>query len=344
MKIFEWMQNRLNGKKKQSGSISTTHYMRNEPCKQEFSDWPQALLAIGTFGSNNLKEDSGGRRNNTAEDSSSFQDWTHEVTLEEVGNLQKEFSIFFKGQAEPNLAGEQGENTNDLNKEHLNSEHSRLEPEGEENESLSDGSNVNRGNFYPSNSLIYSRGKDCCLDHGSKRGVGKKSLSFLLKKMLVCRSGFQPTPLFKDPLSTESRMEKILRAILHKKIYPQGSCSTTPFIKKYLETTPISQVDDDDEYDDDMMMMMMKRSLVLLQKTEVNGSRPILNISFLRYNCPLLLYCSDHKCSTLHMEASGLNSMQDEVVYLLFWMYESRQGKGTTEELADSMCQPVAES
>lgn len=244
MKIFEWMQNRINGtngKRKQTSSISTSHYMRQEPCKQEFSDWPQALLAIGTFGGNNLKEDSGGRsNNNTAEDSSSFQDCTQEVTLEDVGNLQNEFSIFFKG---PNLAGEQEEQTNDLIKERLN-------PEGKENESPCDGSNVNRGSFYPSNSLIYSRGKDCYLDHNNKRGVSKKSLSFLLKKMLACKSGFQPTPLFKDPLSTESRIEKILRAILQKKIYPQGSYSTTPFIKKYLETTSIPQFDDDEEEED----------------------------------------------------------------------------------------------
>ncbi|KAL2971017.1 hypothetical protein AAZX31_15G170500 [Glycine max] len=236
MKIFEWMQNRINGsngKKKQSNSISTTHYMRHEPCKQEFSDWPQALLAIGTFGGSNLKEDSGGRSNHAAEDSSSFQDCTQEVTLEDVGNLQSEFSIFFKGQ---NLAAEQEEHTNDLIKE---------------NDSLCDGSNVSRGNFYPSNSIIFSRGKDCSLDHSSKKGVGKKSLSFLLKKMLACKSGFQPTPLFKDPLSTESRMEKILRAILQKKIYPQGSCSTTPFVKKYLEATPISQFDDEEDDDEE---------------------------------------------------------------------------------------------
>ena len=175
-------------------------YMKHEPCKQEFSDWPQALLAIGTFGSNTMREDSGGRSsNNTAEDSSSSKDCTQEVTLEEVASLQNEFSIFFKGRVE------QEEHTNDLTKERLNAEHSRLDSEGKENESLSD----NRGNFYPSKSIIFSRGKDCCLDHSSKRGVGKKSLSFLLKKMLACKSGFQPTPLFKDPLSTESRMEKV---------------------------------------------------------------------------------------------------------------------------------------
>lgn len=182
-------------------------YMWHESSKHEFSDWPQALLAIGTFGGNNMKEDSSGRSNdNTAEDSSSFQDCTQEFTLEEFGNLQNEFSIFFKGRVEPNLAGEKEEHTNDLIKERLNSENSRLAHQGEENESLCDGSN---GKFYSSNSLVYSRGKDSRLDHSSKRGVGKKSLSFLLKKMFVCKSGFQPTPLFKDPLSTESRMEKV---------------------------------------------------------------------------------------------------------------------------------------
>ncbi|BAT80029.1 hypothetical protein VIGAN_02298900 [Vigna angularis var. angularis] len=249
MKIFEWMQNRINGsngKNKRTSSISSIHYTKHEPCKQEFSDWPQALLAIGTFGSNTMKEDSGGRSKNTVEDSSSFKDCKQEITLEEVANLQNEFCIFFKGRVEPNLGGEQEEHTNDLTKDCLNSEHS----EAKENESLSDGSNAMRGNFYPSKSIVFSRGKDYCLDHSSKRGVGKKSLSFLLKKMLACKSGFQPTPLFKDPLSTESRMEKILRAILHKKIYPQGSCSTTPFINKYLEATPISQFDDDEDNED----------------------------------------------------------------------------------------------
>ncbi|XP_027338366.1 uncharacterized protein LOC113852336 [Abrus precatorius] len=243
MKVFEWMQKKLNGsseKKNPSSSISTNYYILHEPCNQEFSDWPQALLAIGTFGNNNLKEDSGGRSNKTAEDSFSLQ----EITLEEVGKLQNELNIIFKGWVEPNLGGEK-ENTNDLiKKEHLNSEHSRLEPEGKEDESVSE------GNLYPSNSLI-CKGKGSCLGHSRKRGVGKKSLSFLLKKMLVCRSGFQPTPLLKDPLATESRMEKSLRAILHRKIYPQGSCSTTPSIKKYLETRPISQSDDDADDDEE---------------------------------------------------------------------------------------------
>lgn len=174
--------------------------MLNEPCKQEFSDWPQALLAIGTFGINNLKEDSGNKTNTTAEDSSSFQDCEQEEVTVEVGHLQNDLNIYFLGHVESNLASEQEENPNDLIKKHLNTEHSSLELEGrKENETF---------NFYPSSNLVYSRGKDHCLDK-NKSAVDKKSLFSLLKKMLVCRSGFQPTPFFKDPLSTDSRMEKV---------------------------------------------------------------------------------------------------------------------------------------
>ncbi|KAJ1437115.1 hypothetical protein SESBI_03960 [Sesbania bispinosa] len=241
MKIFGWMQKKLNGNngKKKPSPISATNCMLHEPCKQEFSDWPHALLAIGTFGNNKLKGDSGGRTNSVAEDSSSFQDCTQELTLEEVGNLENELSI--------NLVEEQEENPDDLINERLYSEDSNLEPKGKETEAFSDGSksNINGVNFYPSISLIHSRGRDLCFD-SRKSGVGKKSLFFLLKKMFVCKSGFQvPSSTFlKDPLSTESRMEKILRAILHKKIYPQGSHT---FIKKYLENNLILQSDEYDE-------------------------------------------------------------------------------------------------
>ncbi|GAU41050.1 hypothetical protein TSUD_374040 [Trifolium subterraneum] len=80
-------------------------------------------------------------------------------------------------------------------------------------------------NFYPSNNLIYSTGTRECLE--------------------------KTTPLFKDPLSTtESRMEKILRAILNKKIHPHGSCSTT-FINKYLENDTIHQSNGENEDEED---------------------------------------------------------------------------------------------
>ncbi|EFH66578.1 hypothetical protein ARALYDRAFT_472133 [Arabidopsis lyrata subsp. lyrata] len=64
----------------------------------------------------------------------------------------------------------------------------------------------------------------------------KKSLSFLLKKMFVCTSGFKTPPPLLDLSRGDSlhntRMEKMLRTILNKKIHPQRSNSIA---KKYLE-------------------------------------------------------------------------------------------------------------
>ena len=145
-----------------------------------------------------------------------------------------------------------------------------------------------------------------------------------------------------------------MRAILHKKIYPQGSCSTTPFIKKYLEATPISHFDDaEDNYDDDddeelatisengskwvktdsecKLYYTLNNLFTLLHFTQCLAFHYIiiiflLQILFLRYDWLLLLYPnhSDYACSTIHME--------DEVLFLLFWMYESCQGKLTNRK------------
>jgi len=65
--------------------------MVSESYKQEFSDWDQAILAIGTLGNKNLNEDSSKRIDE--EDSYSFQDFTHELSFEEVGNFHNELNM-----------------------------------------------------------------------------------------------------------------------------------------------------------------------------------------------------------------------------------------------------------
>ncbi|GKV17952.1 hypothetical protein SLEP1_g28397 [Rubroshorea leprosula] len=87
-------------------------------------------------------------------------------------------------------------------------------------------------------SVVFNRGKDICLDH-TKSSIGKTSITFLLKKMLVCRNGFSPAPMPspRDLISNQSRMERMLRAILNNKIYPQSSASTKRISAKYLEST-----------------------------------------------------------------------------------------------------------
>ncbi|KAK8654744.1 hypothetical protein V6N13_107344 [Hibiscus sabdariffa] len=92
---------------------------------------------------------------------------------------------------------------------------------------------------------------DCAiLVHGKGKDIGKKSLSFLLKKMFVCTSGFSqsPAPCLRDPIP-ESSMEKILRNILQKKIYPQSS-SPRLYTKKPLESSHVPKIANGDEKPD----------------------------------------------------------------------------------------------
>lgn len=56
-------------------------------------------------------------------------------------------------------------------------------------------------------SVVCSKGKDICNDN-TKRAIGKKSLAFLVKKVIACRGGFAPRHSLRDPVS-ESRMEKV---------------------------------------------------------------------------------------------------------------------------------------
>lgn len=54
--------------------------------------------------------------------------------------------------------------------------------------------------------IILGRCKDVC--EKKKKTIGKKSLTFLVKKMFACRSGFAPAPSIRDTFQ-ESRMEKV---------------------------------------------------------------------------------------------------------------------------------------
>ncbi|KAK6273704.1 hypothetical protein POUND7_010787, partial [Theobroma cacao] len=213
--IFSWVQNKLTSKK--SNSIPANYHIQ-QPCKEEFSDWPHGLLTIGTFG-NKIKQEPD-QKANLQENFPSAQDHLHGLTPEEVGKLQKELNLIFHEHVgvgptsdnleAPNLPFEKFLDTN-----------SSTEAEERNCSACSHDSNKKNDHIQCSTSLVHSRGKDICFDN-SKGAIGKKSLSFLLKKMFVCRSGFSPAPSLRDP-NLESRMEKLLRTILHKKIYPQSS-------------------------------------------------------------------------------------------------------------------------
>lgn len=167
--------------------------------KEEFSDWPQALLAIGTFGNKEISE----KQETTQHDDESSEDELHEdetsqdlqdFTLEEVTKLQNELTKLLKHKPKPKpdapeITGEDRANL-PLNR-FLNC------PSSLEVERIA---NINEAK------IILNKAKDALMDNGSK--IRRRSISFLLKKMFVCKSGLPPMPNIRDSVP-ESKIDKV---------------------------------------------------------------------------------------------------------------------------------------
>ncbi|KAJ4959535.1 hypothetical protein NE237_026646 [Protea cynaroides] len=237
--IFNWMQSKLSrkpGSSKPNG-VSANHQIWQEPLKEEFSDWPNGLLAIGTFGNNNLNEEL--QSPEAQEDPSSSVELLEDFTHEEVGKLQHELTKLLSHKPVFSEAKSTGGSSNLPLDKFLNCP-SSLEVDRTNCTKFCDDLDDKDHQYLQRNIshdvVLTSKGKDVCLDSDSANAIKKRSVSFLLKKMFACRSGFalapNMTPGLRDPLP-ESRMEKLLRAILHKMKYPQSS--TPASMKKYLE-------------------------------------------------------------------------------------------------------------
>ncbi|KAJ6407299.1 hypothetical protein OIU84_010742 [Salix udensis] len=226
MKIVVWMQNKLFGRhgSTKPNSISDDYHIRQESRKEEFMDWPNELLAIGTFGNNAIKEEL--KHNHFS------QKLPQELTAEEVGKLQNELNILLHKQS-----GAESETANFFNSQ------TSIEDDSTDYEGCSDESNDKDCCVQANTRVATSRRKDIWAD--TSAAINKKSLSFLLKKMLFCSGGFTPTPSLKNQ-APESRMEKLLRAILLKKIHPQNP-SPTSATKMYLENKQKPKSADEDE-------------------------------------------------------------------------------------------------
>ncbi|KAK3213365.1 hypothetical protein Dsin_018071 [Dipteronia sinensis] len=246
MRMFSWIHSKRNGCKhvsKKHGLISSPNYYLQKElpaagCREEFIDWPHnghGLLAIGTIGNTNLKKIT--EKTNLDENP------------EEEGKLQNHLDLLFNeafGQPEaPDFSLDkfvrQSNDNDDDDDDDDDAVHSV------------DSSNKDDHHVQRSTSSVYNinRGKDICFDNRGT-AISKKTLSFLLKKVFACTSDqFAPPPSLKDPLS-ESRLEKMLRAILHNKIYPQSSTSSTTLSakKKCLENRhePKSANEDDENH------------------------------------------------------------------------------------------------
>ena len=183
--------------------------MKQEP-REEFSGWPHGLLAIGTFGNNDLKENPQSQNiiqqdpSDIQEEPSSPED-LQEFTPEEVGKLQKELTKLLS--RKPTSAVEKELANLPLDR-FLNCP-SSLEVDRRISNALCSDSGDREEDIDRTISVILGRCKDICAEN-KKKAIGKKSISFLLKKMFVCRSGFSPAPSLRDTLQ-ESRMEKVIK-------------------------------------------------------------------------------------------------------------------------------------
>ncbi|XP_022964145.1 uncharacterized protein LOC111464259 [Cucurbita moschata] len=228
MKFFSWMQTKLNGRhEKKIPNTFSTSQLKKQESREEFSDWPHGLLAIGTFGNNEIKDDSE-RRQDIQEDPSSSEEII-DFSPEEVGKLQKELTKLLSRKPNPE------KQVADLPLDRFLNCPSSLEVDRRISNPLSCDSDDKDEDIERTISLIIGKCKDICAD-SKKKAIGKKSVSFLLKKLFVCRNGFTPIPppSLRETLQ-ESRMEKLLRTILQKKIAPQNASRSSSSLKRYIE-------------------------------------------------------------------------------------------------------------
>ncbi|XP_010537630.1 PREDICTED: uncharacterized protein LOC104812257 [Tarenaya hassleriana] len=251
MKFFGWMQNKLNGKhvNGRPNTPSASQHVKQEP-REEFSDWPHGLLAIGTFGINNGVSKGGNRDGDQKiqeiqeegsdkdQDPPSSSEDLEDFTPEEVGKLQKELT---------KLLTRTKKRKSDVHREIIASNlpldrflncPSSLEVDRRISNALCGIDPDDKGeDIERTIGVILGRCKEISTENKRKKktDIGKASVSYLLKKIFVCSDGFSspsPSPSLRDTLQ-ESRMEKLLRMMLHKKMNSQAASRATP-VKRCL--------------------------------------------------------------------------------------------------------------
>ncbi|KAJ8755802.1 hypothetical protein K2173_024347 [Erythroxylum novogranatense] len=244
--VGSWMQSKLNGKqgdKKQNAAPTARHMTQDS--REEFSDWPHELLTIGTFGNAELKQNIVIQEEEQVhpehQSPSTTDDGLEDFTPEEIGKLQKELTKLLS--KKPTSEREKEKEIANLPLDRFLNCPTTLEVSRRISNTCTSAIDEKEDDIERTISVILGRCKNIC--ENKKKEIGKKSISFLLKKMFVCRSGFSPQPRLRDTLQ-ESRMEKLLRTLLHKKINPQNTPRSTS-VKKYLKSRRTSKDDEEEE-------------------------------------------------------------------------------------------------
>lgn len=148
--------------------------MKNKSSKEEFSNWANELLAIGTFGNDNVKIP---EKNINVQDHHLEEEEEEIITAEQAKELQKELKLL----------------TNDESEKFFDCLQIL-----EDNNNISDNSSSRKEVHLQGNKGNY--------------GISKKSLSFILKKTFFGIGRPKITPMLRDPIEIKlekSRMEKV---------------------------------------------------------------------------------------------------------------------------------------
>ncbi|KAG8079749.1 hypothetical protein GUJ93_ZPchr0007g3610 [Zizania palustris] len=247
--IINWVQNRFNAKQEKrrtdGAAVSSARSRGESSCRQEAREEKVAaaaaadygFLSIGTLGN---ESPPGGAEAAAA----ASQDGVPDFTIEEVRKLQEALNKLLR-RAKSKSSGR-------------GSTADQLPPAAAAGDEERAGSNLpldrflncpsslevdrripldrQNGDFSPDTQIILSKARDLLVNTTTNGAIKHKSFKFLLKKMFVCRGGFAPSPSLKDPV--ESRMEKLFRTMLRKKMNPRPTNTASSSRKYYLEDNP----------------------------------------------------------------------------------------------------------
>ncbi|CAA7400759.1 unnamed protein product [Spirodela intermedia] len=214
-KILSWVQTKINGKKEKKAFPSQSELPLSSPAqetgrKESFEEWPQGLLAIGTFGNHQTKKEIPKYKH--SQKTSPLRD-IPEFTQDEMERLERELENL--------LLLEPMEQRHEHNSSTL--------PPANCWKIADDWKGEEMGNLSPKAKTILRKARDVLME--SQTNQKSQQAILLLRRMFVCSGGFTPAPGLRDPILA-SKKEKLLRTLVCKKIYPQ---STGLAIMKFLE-------------------------------------------------------------------------------------------------------------
>uniref|UniRef100_A0A0E0EEA9 NGR2 n=1 Tax=Oryza meridionalis TaxID=40149 RepID=A0A0E0EEA9_9ORYZ len=269
MGIINWMQNRLSTAKQDKRRTEATaaaavassarrrgggggESCRQEEARDEIKIAGDHLLSIGTLGNESPPPPA-----TAAEEVADF-------TIEEVKKLQEALNKLLRRAKSTKQSG--GSRRGSTAAEHDADERSSSSSGGQLLLPLDRFLNcpssleVDRrvaaadGEFSPDTQIILSKARDLLINTNGGGAIKHKSFRFLLKKMFVCRGGFSPSPAppptLKDPV--ESRIEKLFRTMLHKRMNARPSNAAASSSRKYyLEDKPREKMQREHLHDDE---------------------------------------------------------------------------------------------